>query len=186
MEESVLCITALLPGTPIVTTRTVRFMSAFDYVIVGGGTAGCVVASRLSEDPDVRVLLIEAGHKDATDAMSAPAQWLTLAGSDVDWGFHTVPQAGLDNAVLPYARGRVLGGSSGINAMAHVRADRSSYDNWVSAGAVGWGFDDLLPYFRRSENAPARNPLLRWYRRTADGATNHQPAPRGRGILRGL
>ena len=93
--------------------------------------------------------------------MSVPAQWLTLVGSDVDWGFRTTPQAGLDNAVLQYPRGKVLGGSSGINAMTHVRADRSSYDRWAADGAIGWGFEDLLPYFRRSENAPGRDPQLR-------------------------
>jgi choline dehydrogenase len=136
-------------------------MSAYDYVVVGGGTAGCVVAARLSEDPDARVLLVEAGRRDGTDAMSVPAKWLTLLDSEVDWGFRTVPQAGLDGAVLGYPRGRVLGGSSGINAMTHLRADRSSYDRWAAGGASGWGFDDLLAYFRRAENAMGRDPHLR-------------------------
>jgi choline dehydrogenase len=136
-------------------------MNSYDYVVVGGGTAGCVVAARVSEDPDVRVLLLEAGHRDATDAMRVPARWLTLLGSEVDWGFRTTPQVGLDGAVLGYPRGRVLGGSSGINAMKHVRADRRSYDNWASNGAIGWGSEDLLPYFRRAENAPGRNPRFR-------------------------
>jgi choline dehydrogenase len=149
-------------------------MSSFDYVVVGGGTAGCVVAARISEDPNVSVLLIEAGRRDATDAMRAPAQWLTLLGSDVDWGFRTAPQAGLNDVVLQYPRGRVLGGSSGINAMTHLRADRSSYDDWAADGATGWGFDDLLPYFRRSEHAPGRDPQLRG----TDGPLTVQPTSR--------
>jgi choline dehydrogenase len=153
-------------------------MSSYDYVVVGGGTAGCVVAARISEDPDVRVLLIEAGQHDATDAMGVPAQWLALLGSDVDWGFRTVPQTGLGGAVLEYPRGRVLGGSSGINAMTHVRADRSSYDGWAADGAPGWGFEDLLPYFRRSENVSGRHPQLRGTAGplTVQRATNPHPA----------
>lgn len=144
-----------------VSVGSVRTMSSYDYVIVGGGTAGCVVAARISEDPDVRVALVEAGPRDGTDAMSVPAMWLTLVGSGVDWGFRTTPQAGLDGAVLGYPRGKVLGGSSGINAMTHLRADRSSYDRWAADGATGWGFEDLLRYFRRAENAPGRDPQLR-------------------------
>ena len=136
-------------------------MSSFDYVVVGGGTAGCVVATRISEDPDVRVLLIEAGRRNGADAMNVPAMWLSLLGSDFDWGFRTAPQAALDGAVLAYPRGKVLGGSSGINAMTHLRADRASYDGWAADGATGWGFEDLLPYFRRSENAPGRNSQFR-------------------------
>jgi choline dehydrogenase len=153
-------------------------MSSFDYVVIGGGTAGCVVAARLSEDPGARVLLVEAGRRDGTDAMNVPAQWLALLGSEVDWGFRTAPQAGLDGAVLEYPRGKVLGGSSGINAMTHLRADRSSYDSWAAGGVIGWGFDDLLPYFQRSENAPGRDAPLRG----TDGplpvhhATNPHPA----------
>jgi choline dehydrogenase len=136
-------------------------MDSFDFIVVGAGTAGCVVAARLSEEPDRRVLLIEAGRNGGPDAMSVPAMWPTLMGSDVDWGLQTVPQTGLDAAVLPYPQGKVLGGSSGINAMAHLRADRSSYDHWAIEGATGWGFDDLLPYFQRTENAQGRDPHFR-------------------------
>jgi choline dehydrogenase-like flavoprotein len=136
-------------------------MDSFDFVVVGAGTAGCVVAARLSEEPDRRVLLIEAGGDRGPDAMSVPAMWPTLVGSQVDWGLQTVPQAGLDGAVLPYPQGKVLGGSSGINAMAHLRADRSSYDHWANEGATGWGFDDLLPYFQRTETTAGRDPRFR-------------------------
>jgi choline dehydrogenase-like flavoprotein len=142
-------ITPQLTGSLPVSMRNVRIVNPFDYVVVGGGTAGCVVAARLSEDPEVRVLLIEAGRHDGTDAMKVPAKWLTLVGSDVDCGFRTTPQAVLGGAAFAYPRGKVLGGSSGINAMTHLRADRSSYDG----GALGWGFEDLLPYFRRAESA---------------------------------
>jgi choline dehydrogenase len=136
-------------------------MDSFDFVVVGAGTAGCVVAARLSADPDLRVLLIEAGSDCGPDAMSVPAMWPTLMGSDVDWGLQTVPQTALDAAVLPYPRGKVLGGSSGINAMAHLRADRSSYDRWAIEGTTGWGFDELLPYFQRTENTKGRDPHFR-------------------------
>jgi choline dehydrogenase len=148
-------------------------MRAHDFIVVGAGTAGSVMAARLSEDPGVRVLLLEAGAAEGPPAMSVPAAWPTLIGSEVDWGFNTVAQVGLDGAVLPYPRGKVLGGSSGINAMAHVRAHRSSYDDWAAAGATGWGYDDLLPYFRRSETTEGRDP----YYRGTDGPM-HPMTPR--------
>jgi choline dehydrogenase len=136
-------------------------MNTYDFVVVGAGTAGCVIASRLSENRELRVLLLEAGGDAGPDTMAMPAMWPALVGSGVDWGLQTVPQVGLDGAVLPYPRGKVLGGSSAINAMAHLRADRSSYDSWLDAGATGWGFDDLLPYFMRAESAPGRDPRFR-------------------------
>ena len=129
----------------------------YDFVIVGGGTAGSVIASRLSEDPDVRVLLLEAGPADGPAAMSVPTAWPALLGSEVDWGYTTVPQPGLGGRAIPYGRGKVLGGSSSINAMAHVRGHRSAIDAWEAAGAKGWGYDDLLPYYRRSEHTEGRD-----------------------------
>jgi choline dehydrogenase len=136
-------------------------MDTYDYIVVGAGTAGCVVASRLSEDADVRVLLLEAGARNGPQAVGIPAMWPTLLGSEADWGFETVSQDGMDGRTLAYARGKLLGGSSSINAMCHLRGHRNSYDPWVAQGAVGWGFDDLLPYFRRSETAAAGDPALR-------------------------
>lgn len=136
-------------------------MPPYDFIVIGAGTAGSVMAARLSEDPTIRVLLLEAGAAEGPPAMSIPAAWPTLIGSDVDWGDNTVPQTGLDGATLPYPRGKVLGGSSSINAMAHLRAHRSSYDEWADGKAPGWGYDDLLPSFRRSETTKTRDEHYR-------------------------
>jgi choline dehydrogenase len=136
-------------------------MTSYDFVLVGGGTAGSVLAARLTEEPDVRVLLLEAGPADGPERMSVPGAWPTLIGSEVDWGYSTVPQPGLGGAVIPYPRGRVLGGSSAINAMFHLRGHRSAIDAWAAAGASGWGYDDLLPYFRRSEHTEGLDPHYR-------------------------
>jgi choline dehydrogenase-like flavoprotein len=145
-------------------------MPSADYVVVGGGTAGSVLAARLSEDPGVRVVLIEAGPAQPLPAMRDPGAWPRLAGSEVDWNFRSVPQRGLDGAVLPITRGRVLGGSSGINALMHMRGDRSSYDVWQDDA---WGYDALLPYFKRSERVPGGDPD---YRGT-DGPMLIEPVP---------
>ncbi len=134
-------------------------MERFDYVVVGAGTAGCVVAGRLSEDPDVRVLVLEAGSAERTRAMTVPHAWPENFGSAADWGEFTTPQA--DAGPVAYTRGRALGGSGAINAMAHVRGHRSVYDGWAADGATGWGFADLLPYFRRVERTHDRDPSLR-------------------------
>jgi choline dehydrogenase len=136
-------------------------MEAFDYIVVGGGTAGCVLAARLSQDPGQRVLLLEAGVAVTSAAMADPAAWPMLWHTSVDWAYETVPQSGLDDAVLQWPRGKVLGGSSGINGMMHFRGDRSSYDAWEAAGATRWHYDALLPFFKRSERAHAGNPLYR-------------------------
>ncbi|WP_330175969.1 GMC family oxidoreductase N-terminal domain-containing protein [Streptomyces sp. NBC_01498] len=130
----------------------------FDFVVVGAGTAGSVLAGRLSQDPAVRVLLIEAGQAEGPAAMSVPGAWLSLWGSEVDWGFRTVAQAGLDNREVVYPRGKVLGGSSAINAMMHVRGHPAALDAW---GVPGWGSADLLPYYRRSERTRGLDPAYR-------------------------
>lgn len=134
-------------------------MAGYDYIVVGAGTAGCVVAARLSRQPSVRVLLLETGGAQPTPAMTAPNAWPQNLGSPSEWGDRTAPQADAGPVIIP--RGRTLGGSSAINAMAHIRGHRAVYDNWAAAGASGWGFSELLPYFRRSERTEGRDPVLR-------------------------
>jgi choline dehydrogenase len=136
-------------------------MEEYDLVVVGGGTAGCVLANRLSEDPAVRVLLLEAGAADGPSAMSDPVFWPRLSGTEVDWGFSSTPQTHTGGAVLPLARGKVLGGSSSINAMFHIRGRALSYEAWEAAGAAGWNYQTMLPFLKRSENAPGRDPAYR-------------------------
>ncbi|MEC9346383.1 MAG: choline dehydrogenase [Pseudomonadota bacterium] len=129
-------------------------MERFDYVIVGGGSAGCVLASRLSEDPSVRVCLVEAGPAKQHWSIDMPAGIIkTMTDRKHNWMFETEPQARLDNRRLYWPRGKVMGGSSAINAMVYIRGNRADYDRWAGAeGCPGWGWDEVLPYFRRAEN----------------------------------
>ncbi|HUK94014.1 MAG TPA: GMC family oxidoreductase N-terminal domain-containing protein [Gaiellaceae bacterium] len=125
-------------------------MRGFDYVIVGAGSAGCVLASRLTEDPAASVLLLEAGGTDRRREIRVPAAFSRLYSSEVDWGYRTVPQPGLAGREVYFPRGKVLGGSSSINAQIAVRGHRADYDGWAGAGNVGWAWNDVLPYFERS------------------------------------
>jgi len=139
---------------------TLADVQGYDYIVIGAGSAGCVLANRLSADPAATVLLLEAGGEQTLPEIRRPQDWPALRTSSANWGESTVVQAATGTAI-PLARGRGLGGSSAINAMTFARGHRSSYDAWVGAGAKGWGFDDLLPYLRRSETAPGRDPALR-------------------------
>ncbi len=125
----------------------------YDYIIVGAGSAGCVLANRLTEDADCRVLLLEAGPRDWNPFIHMPAGLAQLVRFNaVNWGYETEPEPNLNNRRLYWPRGKVLGGSSSINAMCYVRGHRTDYDDWRDLGNPGWGFTDVLPYFRRSED----------------------------------
>ena len=123
-----------------------------DYVIVGAGSAGCVLANRLSEDPSARVLLIEAGGKDRSLKIKIPAAFPEQFHTKLDWDFATEPEAHVDGRELYVPRGKALGGSSSMNAMLYVRGRPLDYDGWEAQGAPGWGYADVLPYFIRAED----------------------------------
>jgi choline dehydrogenase len=124
----------------------------YDYIVVGAGSAGCVLASRLTEDPDVEVLLIEAGPPDTLDNIHIPLGVASLARCAVDWDMWTGHEPGCDGRRVYLPRGKTLGGSSSTNAMVYIRGNAADYDAWRDAGCDGWGYDDLLPYFKRAED----------------------------------
>lgn len=121
----------------------------YDYVIVGAGSAGCVLASRLSEDPDVKVLLLEAGPPDVNQNIHVPLGYLKLARTEIDWDYYSAPEPKCGHRRIPLPRGRVLGGSSSINAMVYIRGNPRDYDEW---GVRGWSWNELLPYFVKAED----------------------------------
>ncbi len=123
----------------------------FDYIIVGAGSAGCVLACRLSEDPAVRVLVLEAGGPGNSRETRIPAAFSTLFKSAHDWAFETEPQPRLNRRRLFWPRGKMLGGSSAMNAMIYIRGNRADFDRWAAAGCDGWEFDSVLPHFKRTE-----------------------------------
>jgi choline dehydrogenase len=132
-------------------------VNVFDYVIVGAGSAGCVLANRLSEDPDVQVLLLEAGPPDTNENIHVPLGYLKLARTEVDWDYNSAPEHECDGRRIPLPRGRVLGGSSSVNAMVYIRGNPLDYDAW---GVAGWSWADLLPYFLKAEdNERGASPL---------------------------
>lgn len=128
-------------------------VGTFDYVVVGAGTAGCLLANRLSADPACRVLLLEAGGKDDWIWIHIPVGYLyTMMNARTDWRYRTVEEPGLNGRALDYPRGKVLGGCSSINGMIYMRGQARDYDGWRQLGAVGWAWDDILPYFQKTED----------------------------------
>ncbi|GAB3730618.1 GMC family oxidoreductase N-terminal domain-containing protein [Amycolatopsis oliviviridis] len=124
---------------------------AFDYIVVGAGSAGCAIAARLGAEHDVTVALVEAGGPDDNPAIKIPVAFPALFGSEADWDYRSTPQPGLTGRAIRVPRGRVLGGCSSINANVWTRGHRADFDGWAEAGAEGWSYADVEPYFRRSE-----------------------------------
>jgi choline dehydrogenase len=126
--------------------------AVYDYVIVGAGSAGCVLAARLGEDRDVRVGVIEAGPPDNEAVIHTPLAFRQLWDSRFDWGLWSESEPGLGQRRDYLPRGRVLGGSSSLNTMIYIRGNPADYNGWAAMGLAGWGYEDVLPYFRRAED----------------------------------
>jgi len=127
--------------------------SQFDYVVIGGGSAGCVLANRLSADGTTTVALLEAGGRDWNPWIHVPVGYFkTIHNPNTDWCYSTEPDPGLNGRSLKWPRGKVLGGSSSINGLLYVRGQREDYDRWADIGCAGWTYDDVLPYFKKAEN----------------------------------
>ncbi|WP_211284173.1 GMC family oxidoreductase [Oceanimonas doudoroffii] len=129
-----------------------RVFGEFDYIVVGAGSAGCVLANRLSEDPAIRVLLLEAGGRDWNPWIHVPVGYFkTMHNPATDWCYVTDPDQGIDGRQLQWPRGKVLGGSSSLNGLLYIRGQHQDYDDWAALGNDGWSFDEVLPYFKKSE-----------------------------------
>src|SRR5690606_7585971 len=128
-----------------------RVSGEFDYIIVGAGSAGCVIANRLTEDPSVKVLVLEAGGEDNQFFYRMALGFHSWRYPETNWNYETEPEPHLGGRRLPLPRGKVLGGSSTINAMLYSRGHPGDYDLWRQMGCTGWAFEDVLPYFKRAE-----------------------------------
>ena len=127
-------------------------MTQYDYIVIGAGSAGCVVANRITEDRETTVLLLEAGNPDTKPEIQIPLECTNLPGTEVDWGYFSEPEPYLNNRKIFCPRGKVLGGCSSINFLNYIRGNRHDYDHWQSLGNPGWSYQDILPYFKKSEN----------------------------------
>ena len=138
----------------------------YDYIVVGAGSAGCLLANKLSADAGRRVLLLEAGGRDNWIWFHIPVGYLFAIGNPrSDWCFKTEPEEGLNGRSLNYPRGKAIGGSSAINAMIYMRGQAADYDHWRQLGLAGWGWDDVLPFFKRHENHFLGESDVAWRRR---------------------
>lgn len=127
-------------------------MIQYDYVVIGAGSAGCVVANRLTEDSETTVLLLEAGNPATKTEIQVPLAWTSLLGTELDWAYWTEPEPHLNGRKIFCPRGKVVGGTSSINAMIYIRGNRHDFDHWQELGNLGWSYEDVLPYFKKSEN----------------------------------
>ena len=135
-------------------------MEQFDYIVIGAGSAGCVIANRLGEDPRKKILVLEAGGSDRSLTISMPAALsVPMNSKRFNWGLRTEPEPGLDNRIMNLPRGKGLGGSSSINGMCYVRGNPMDYELWSAKGALGWHWANVLPYFKKLEKVSENSDL---------------------------
>ena len=157
--------------------------NSFDYIIVGAGSSGCVIANRLTGDADTTVLLLEAGGPDRKPGIHAPNAWLSLLGTDVNWNYVTEADPCLNGRENVWPRGKVLGGSSSINAMVYIRGHRLDYERWRQLGNEGWSYSEILPYFLKSEDN--QRGASEFHGSGGPLSVTDNPSPTAAGLARG-